>query len=117
VTDDARLADIVERIERILRATRGGAEEFQASEMIQDAVIRNLEVIGEAAKAITPRTRGRLPEVPWRDMARFRDLAIHQNGRILADEVWAIVIRDLPRIRRAISRTPPARRSRSRKPG
>lgn len=110
MTDEARLADILERIDRIERATSGGREEFLASEVVQDAVIRNLEVLGEAAKAISPRTRRGLPQVPWREMARFRDLAIHHYGRLLAEEVWLIVHRDLARIRHEIA-APPQRRA------
>ena len=108
MTDAARLADILERIDRIVRATAPGKEAFFGSEVIQDAVIRNLEVIGEAAKHVSPTTRRRLPEVPWREMSRFRDLAIHLCGRVLADEVWTIVEADLTPIRRAIQRGPPA---------
>ncbi len=103
MSDAIRLADILERLDRIERATRGGKEEFLASEVIQDAVIRNLEVIGEAAKSITAATRRQSSDVPWKDMARFRDMAIHQYGRILGEEVWAIVAKDLPAIRRVLA--------------
>lgn len=102
MTDASRLVDIQERIDRILRATTGGKQAFLDSEVIQDAVVRNLEVIGEAAKHVSPRARRQLPEVPWRAMSRFRDLAIHPCGNVLADEVWAIVERDLVPIRRSI---------------
>jgi len=105
VTDATRLADILERIDRIERATVGGKEEFFGSEVIQDAVVRNLEVIGEAAKNISPATRRRHPQIPWKAMARFRDLAIHHYGHVLADEVWVIVTRDLVAIRRQLSKT------------
>jgi uncharacterized protein with HEPN domain len=76
VTDDSRIADVIDRIDRIVRATAGGREAFMQSEVIQDAVVRNLEVIGEASKSVGPATRRRLSSVPWREMARFRDLAI-----------------------------------------
>jgi uncharacterized protein with HEPN domain len=52
---------------------------------------------------VTRRTRARHPTVPWSAMARFRDLAIHNYGRVLSEEVWAIVVGDLPAIRRAIA--------------
>jgi len=104
MTDSAGLADIVELIDRIERATAEGQDTFSASEVVQDAVIRNLEVIGEASKAISTRTRHQLPEIPWREMARLRDLATHHYGLVLSEEVWVIVSRDLPRIRRAVSR-------------
>ena len=103
MTDASRLSDILERIDRIERATRGGKAEFFRSEVIQDAVVRNLEVIGEASKNISPATRRRYREVPWKAMARFRDLAIHDYGHVLAEEVWIIVSRDLFRIRRRLS--------------
>jgi uncharacterized protein with HEPN domain len=103
MSDATRLAEILERIDRIERATSEGQQAFLASEVIQDAVIRNLEVIGEAAKRVSPRVRRRSPRVPWSEMSRFRDLAIHQYGRVLAEEVWAIVVKDLPTIRRAIA--------------
>jgi uncharacterized protein with HEPN domain len=102
VTDESRIADVLERVDRIARATVGGREAFLASELIQDAVIRNLEVIGEAAKNVGPGTRRKFPDVPWREMARFRDLAIHPYGRILSEEVWEIVAKDLIQIRRAL---------------
>lgn len=103
MTDAARLADILERIDRIERATAAGRPAYFSSEVVQDAVVRSLEVIGEAAKHVSSRTRGQYPGVPWREMARFRDLAIHQYGRILADEVGGIVTGDLKRIRRALA--------------
>jgi uncharacterized protein with HEPN domain len=109
MTDDSRLADILERIDRIMRATAEGRPAFMASDVIQDAVIRSLEVIGEAAKTVGPVARRNLPEVPWRAMARFRDLAIHPYGQVLSDEVWNIVVKDLPGIRRALSKRSPRR--------
>jgi uncharacterized protein with HEPN domain len=109
VTDESRIADVLERVDRILRATVGGRMDFMESELIQDAVIRNLEVIGEAAKNVGAGTRKQFPNVPWREMARLRDLAIHQYGRILSEEVWEIVAKDLIEIRRALARGPAPR--------
>ncbi len=71
--------------------------------MIQDAVVRNLEVIGEAAKGTSEGTRRHYPEVPWREMARFRDLALHHYGRVQPEEVWEVVEHDLPAIRRSLA--------------
>lgn len=107
MTDAPRLADILERIDRIGRATKGGPETFSGSEVIQDAVIRNLEVIGEAAKQVSAATRNRHPEVPWSAMGKFRELAIHSYGKVLEDEVWEIVSKDLPAIKRILSKVVP----------
>lgn len=105
MTDDSRLADILERVDRILRAIEGGRSAFLDSEVIQDAVVRNLEVIGDAAKSVSSTTRKGRIQVPRRAMARFRDLAILHYGRVLSEEVREIVVNDLPRIRRVISRS------------
>jgi uncharacterized protein with HEPN domain len=108
VSDAAHLADVLERIDRIRRATKEGEQTFLSSEVIQDAVIRNLEVIGEASKNLSESTRRRSRSVPWREMARFRDLAIHHYGSLLSEEVWRIVADDLPRIRRSIAKVFPS---------
>jgi uncharacterized protein with HEPN domain len=57
--------------------TTAGRDEFFAAKMVQDAVGRNLEIIGEAVKALTTETRGRAPEIPWRRIAGMRDQLIH----------------------------------------
>ena len=115
MTDESRTADVLERIDRIARATTGGREAFMESELTQDAVIRNLEVIGEAAKNVGPGTRRKFPNVPWKEMARFRDLAIHQHGRILSGEVWEVVAKELTEIRRALAKREVPRRTKARR--
>jgi uncharacterized protein with HEPN domain len=118
MSDAARLADIIERIDRIQRSLPKREADFLGSEVVQDAVIRNLEVIGEAAKGVSEPTRRRFKSVPWREMGRFRDLAIHHYGNVLAEEVWQIVAKDLSAIRRSLAKvvpaTEPARRIRRR---
>ncbi len=111
MSDAPRIADILQRIDRIERATASGRDAFYQSEVIQDAVIRNLEVIGEAAKNLSSQSKERYPTIPWREMARFKDLAIHQYGNVLADEVWDIVARDLPAIRTTLAEDKMPRRA------
>jgi len=64
--DSARLRHILDTIERVARYTAGGRGQFMADELVQDAVMRNFEIIGEAAKALSSETTVRAPTVAWR---------------------------------------------------
>jgi uncharacterized protein with HEPN domain len=97
------LAQILERIDRILNYTAEGKEAFLGDPRTQDAVIRNFEVIGEAAKRIPEEYRKGQPAIPWRPLAAFRDVLIHQYEGVNAAEVWQIVERDLGPLRQAIT--------------
>ncbi|MEW6530794.1 MAG: DUF86 domain-containing protein [Thermodesulfobacteriota bacterium] len=97
------LAQILERVERILSFTGEGKGAFLASPLLQDAVIRNLEVIGEAAKRVPDEFRGTHPSIPWKGLAALRDVLIHQYEGVNLEEVWRIVENELPALQRAIS--------------
>ena len=101
------LAQILERIDRILGYTSEGKEAFFADPRTQDAVIRNFEVIGEAAKRIPEKYRKEHPAIPWRALAGFRDVLIHQYEGVSIAEIWQIVERDLKPLRQAITATLP----------
>jgi uncharacterized protein with HEPN domain len=83
--------DIADRIERIERYTGDGLEAFKASDMKQDAIIRNFEVIGEAAKKLLPETIAPYPQVPWKRIAGFRDVLIHNYDSVRLEIVWSAI--------------------------
>ena len=92
--------DMLESIEKI-DGYRAGvtAEEFAASSLLQDAVFRRLEVIGEAAKHVPNAVRTRHPDIPWHRIAGLRDVLIHKYFGIIVEQVWQVISTDLPSVR------------------
>lgn len=70
--------------------------------MIQDAVVRNLEVVGEATKQVPEELRKRAPELSWREMAGMRDKLIHDYLGVDLNLVWDVVASELPATRERI---------------
>lgn len=94
--DRLYLESIRDCMERIAEYTAGGEQTFLASRLIQDGVIRNLEVIGEATKNLSSELRDANSEIPWRQMAGMRDVLIHDYLKVNLTRVWRTVERDLP---------------------
>ena len=94
--DRLYLSNIVECISQIEQYVVDGREEFFRNRMVQDAVIRNFEVIGEAVKRLSMELRQENGDIPWRQMAGFRDVLIHDYLRVDVAEVWVVVEQDLP---------------------
>ncbi|MEW9125058.1 MAG: DUF86 domain-containing protein [Thermotaleaceae bacterium] len=100
--DKTYLIHILECITNIEDYTKQGKEEFMYSRLIQDAAIRNLEIIGEATKKITPDLRNSYPLVPWREMAGLRDILIHDYFGVDLKIVWNVIEKELSGIKEEI---------------
>jgi uncharacterized protein with HEPN domain len=66
------------------------------SKLIQDAVLRNFEIIGEASRKISVELRQRYPDVPWQRMADFRNVLIHDYDNVNLTLVWRVIENELP---------------------
>jgi uncharacterized protein with HEPN domain len=97
------LSNIQECIERIEEYTKGGKEEFMQTKMIQDAVIRNFEIIGEATKRLSPELRSQYSDVPWQQMAGLRDVLIHDYLKVNLNLVWQIIEHNLSDLKRQVT--------------
>lgn len=84
--------DIRRACDKVVRYSRGlHRDDFFADEKTVDAVLRNLEIIGEAVKHLPQEVRGQYPGIEWRKIAGFRDVAVHEYFRLDEDIVWDIV--------------------------
>lgn len=90
------LVHMIECGKRIMSYTQLGRDSFLRDTKTQDAVVRNFEIIGEAAKRVSEATRNRAPNIPWGRVAGFRDVLIHQYEGVDLKEVWKRVEQDLP---------------------
>ncbi len=105
--DFVYLIHIHECIQQIEEYTINGREEFMNSRLIQDAVIRNMEIIGEATKRVSPGLREQHPEIPWKEMAGMRDVLIHGYMGVDLKIVWNVVSRNLAEIKEHLQRLLP----------
>jgi uncharacterized protein with HEPN domain len=78
-------------------------EDFLNSRQIQDAVMRRLEIIGEAAKNIPDDFRNKYPDIPWREITRMRDILIHNYFGVDLDLTWTTITDSLPELKRKLS--------------
>ena len=97
--DRELLSDIHEAIQRISSYVAGlDYDTFLNDAKTQDAVIRNLEILGEATKKLSEELRTTFAQIPWKSMARARDRLIHDYFGVNLDIVWEIVQIELPKV-------------------
>src|SRR5215211_4542435 len=92
-----RITDILQCIAKIRRFTKGYSfDDFQGDDKTIDSVLRNLEIIGEAARHVPAEIRTRYPELPWAEMFTMRNIVIHEYHGVNLSIIWQTVREDLP---------------------
>jgi uncharacterized protein with HEPN domain len=98
------LNDIIEAADAISRFLAGvGEADFMSDELRQSAVLQKLIVIGEAAARLPEGFKDRHPQIPWRDIAAFRNIAVHAYFSVDWRIVWETATHDVPDLRRQIA--------------
>ncbi len=102
--DRLYLYDILECCERVAEYVGGVSEaDYHANTMLQDALVRNIEVVGEAVKNLSPELKETNADVAWSQIARMRDKIAHHYFRINLDVVWQTATDDLPKLKPRIA--------------
>lgn len=94
--DEQRLQDILEAISKIEKFASEGRAAFEEDERTQVWMVHHVQIIGEAARALSEGFRSRHSDIPWAQIVGMRHILVHDYFGIDLDEVWSVVERDLP---------------------
>jgi len=89
---------------RILEYTNAERSRFEASRLVQDAVIRNLQTLTESSQRLSDEIKDTEPQIPWRELAGFRNVIVHGYLGVDLGAVWLVVEQDLPALGHALNR-------------
>lgn len=91
-------------LDRIRESTNGERARFDMSRLVQDAVIRNLQTLAESSQRLSGEIKGTEPQIPWSELAGFRNVIVHGDVGVDLGAVWLVVEEDLPPLAEAVSR-------------
>ena len=95
---------MLEAIGDIERYASRGRSAFDTDELLQTWVVRHLQIIGEAARALPSDVQGRAPDIAWSEIIGMRNILVHHYFDVDTDVVWRVIERDLPRLKTQIER-------------
>ena len=96
------ISECIERIEKYVGDD--GEKNFMDSDLVQDAVIRNLQTLAESATRISEELQEKHPEVDWFKIRGFRNVLVHDYLGVDLKRVWNILVNDLPRLKAAVEK-------------
>ena len=103
IRDKSRLEHILQAIERIRRYTKGKTfDDFIADDMMYYAVVKNIEIIGEASNMLTEEFRNAHPDAPWKLVNGMRNYIVHEYFQVDNNVVWDVITGDLPLLEKQI---------------
>lgn len=101
--DVVRIRHLTEAADKVAVFSNGRTRaDLESDEILRLALTKLVEIVGEAAKQVSPQTRSTYPEVPWTQAARMRDRLVHHYFDINLDILWNTVTEDLPTLLRAL---------------
>ncbi len=103
-SDREKLQDILGAIDRIEQYAHGGKGIFEGNDLIQSGVLYQLIVIGEAAGDLSIDLRNQYPLIPWKPIIGMRNFVAHEYFRVDLEIVWAVVERELPRLKNQVEK-------------
>jgi uncharacterized protein with HEPN domain len=101
-TERAYLEHVLFCIGRIKDESSAGRAAVFASATLQDAILRNLQVLCESTQRLSAESKGRHPEVDWRGISAFRNVLVHSYFEVDFESVWSVVDQDLPGLEAAV---------------
>ena len=102
--DRVLLAHMRECLDRIVEYTNTERPRFETSRMVQDAVVRNLQTLTESSQRLSDEVKATEPQIPWRELAGFRNVIVHGYLGVDLGAVWLVVEQDLPPLSEAVNR-------------
>lgn len=102
--DRVLLAHMRDCLDRILEYTNAERSRFDASRLVQDAVIRNLQTLAESSQRLSSEIKDTEPQIPWRELAGFRNVIVHGYLGVDLGAIWLVVEQDLPALIEAVNR-------------
>lgn len=93
------MLDCIQRINEYVESK----QQFYSSRLVQDAVIRNLQVMAESSQRLDDTIKNSYLDVPWKEISGFRNILVHDYLGVDLDMVWSVVEQDLPKLEQALS--------------
>lgn len=107
--DDAYLLDMLLAARKVIQFTHDISwERFERDELVQNAVMRQIQIIGEAARKVSLQCQQEHPDIPWNEIIGMRNRLVHEYFRIIPRRVWDVVEKDIPELIRLIEPLVPA---------